>query len=154
MIINSIKGTQIVSRLKKIIDDSSEIIGVLNLSYKSGLDGISWSIRDEIHNEHNIFPLEENDHLIVYDMNGNIIWEGDIHYDLKQNSHQRIVENNKITKQEVFGYWVKWLQKDESPENWAGMFFDHCKAKLIKKTNITTGLILWLKKKLSMLKNN
>lgn len=132
-----------MAKLKRETDDvPSEIIGVLDLSFKSSSDGISWTITDAIHDEHDTFLLEEDDHLIVYNMDGDIIWEGNVHYDLKQNSHPCIVENKKTTKQEVFGYWVKWLQKDEKPESWAKMFFDHSQAKLIKKQNSSITRIL------------
>lgn len=77
-----------------------------------------------------IYALEEDDYLTVYEHSGVLRWEGQIHFEYQRNSSPK---PEFLTRQLAFGKVVHGFQSNFDPEDWALMFFEQLPAKLLKK---------------------
>jgi hypothetical protein len=114
-----------------MIETEKEISGFLVPYFQTGTDRVLWGIVNlatsasgEVH------CLQDNDYLTVYGTNGQIRWEGLIHFEYKRNNSPR---RGFWTRQVVMGYVVHGCQRNCEPEKWAEMFFEKLPATLRKK---------------------
>lgn len=78
-----------------------------------------------------VHPLLNGDLLIVYDDTGTPVWVGGVEFDFEAGLQPDPLDPTRM-RQAARGHWVHGLQKDEDPELWARMFFEHRRA-LVKR---------------------
>ncbi len=114
-----------------MIETKKEISGFLVPHFQVGTDRILWGIVNLANSASGeVHCLQDNDYLIVYDTNGQIRWEGLIHFEYIRNNSPR---REFWTRQVVNGYIVHGCQTNCEPEKWAEMFFEKLPATLRKK---------------------
>lgn len=108
--------------------------GKLDAFYETGTEGVIWSFdEDGKYGYDGLHCLEKGDIIKVFNdaSRKQVIFEGVI--DLEYASRRRaFLLNPQYSGQEVFGYWVRGLQKGVDPETWARMFFDGKPAQLVR----------------------
>jgi hypothetical protein len=109
-----------------------EISGFLFPYIQAGTDRILWSISERSNfDSEAVISLQENDYLKVYNRDGSIHWEGEIHLEYGRNDSPK---QEYWTRQMIFGYVVHGFQSDCSPEEWARMFFSELPATLCRSS--------------------
>jgi hypothetical protein len=110
-----------------------EISGFLCPYLQYGTDRILWSISEKSNlDPEGVISLQEDDHLIVFNRDGSVRWEGQIHLEY---SRMDSPMQEYWTRQMIFGYVVHGFQSDCSPEAWATMFFAELPATLRRLTS-------------------
>lgn len=113
------------------ICNENRVVGLLDPFFETGTEGIIWSVVDnDLDGIGALVPLLDGDYLFVEDLEGSIIWEGEVQFEYTTNYRQR--GYNGCGQQAVLGYWVHGLQEGVEPETWATWFFEGRRAVLIK----------------------
>jgi hypothetical protein len=106
------------------------IYGRLEAFFETGTEGVVWSLHNPIlPGYYGLVPLNDGDHLSVFDDSGNVIWQGVIKLEYERN-YQQYPLNPSHGQQSIFGCWVHGFQSDVDPETWAAWFFDGYRAAL------------------------
>lgn len=107
---------------------SVALTGQLNAFFETGTEGVIWAVSvDGLLGYDSLLPLENGDGLLIYGPNGEVAWEGTV--DLEYERRQRAYPSNpQYSQQEVCGYWVHGLQRDQDPETWAQAFIQEAPA--------------------------
>lgn len=114
-----------------MIETKQEISGFLVPYFQVGTDRILWGIVNLANStKEEVYCMQDDDYLTVYNTSGQIRWEGLIHFEYKRNNSPR---REFWTRQVVMGYIVHGCQSNCEPEKWAEMFFEKLPATLRKK---------------------
>jgi len=98
-----------------------------NLSKSIGK--VRWQLRDDSKINQNTWPIEEGDHLEVYDNMGRLALSKYIIEDYDSHYH------TGLKKQIVHGTTVEWLPYGVDAGFWFTIFNNRYRAKLVKKTD-------------------
>jgi hypothetical protein len=111
--------------------------GVIFAWMEQGMEGTVWAFQDERHvavdengepkwSYSGLHVLENGDHLIVFDIDGSIRWQGVVDLDMQ------VGRDPKHGMQTIRGTSVLGVQRGIAPETWARMFLDEPQVRLIK----------------------
>lgn len=100
-----------------------EYTGKLGWWFETGSEGIEWIFRiDGKEGLFDFLAIEEDDHLIVYEADDSIIFDGIIICDHKIDGKPE----QKYRQLCVFdAFWIHWTQQGWQPDDWALLFMRH-----------------------------
>jgi hypothetical protein len=105
------------------------IHGRLDPFSETGTEGVIWSVQDDISLSYDaLHPLENGDHLQVFDERGDIIWTGLVDLEFSRLQHRQ----GKWQQQTINGTLVHGFNASQTPEEWTDMFIKERCARLVK----------------------
>lgn len=112
--------------------------GTLLAFFETGTEGVLWSFMetgklgyDALH------VLEKGDRIKVFNdaARKDVVFDGAVDLEYRRRYHP-YPGNPKHGQQVVDGMWVHGLQRGETPERWAAMFFDEKPAELTRHVRV------------------
>src|SRR6185369_12516300 len=105
--------------------------------FETGLEGVVWTLLDDIHEAHaGLHVIKEGDHLTIYGRDRSMLWQGTIRCDRETGRIPRPT-NPDFKQQAALGQWVHWIQAGFEPDRWAAFFIrpdnDRLRGVLIKR---------------------
>lgn len=106
-----------------------KIIGTPYAYAETGTEGFYWSVTEDGIEEmkspyDGLHLLEEDDHLMITNKEGQVLFEGVIKKDTETGKIPRPF-NPSYLQQVAGGVWVHWIQKGFDPDIWADLFADN-----------------------------
>ncbi|MCW8900213.1 MAG: hypothetical protein OQK75_10725 [Gammaproteobacteria bacterium] len=99
--------------------------------FKTGTEGIIWSVQIDILGYEGLYKLKDGDELIIYTKNRcAICWKGIVQLEYKR-LYTPYPENPQYGQQLIFNRWVHGFQDSLQPHIWAKWFFEKMPASLL-----------------------